>query len=117
MNTESNMHHVVLDSGGIIKGQTQTYHKLGAKFWTITEVLAEIRDMKARERLEMLPVDLEIRTPSEKAMHAVSSFAKQTGDFAALSLVDLKVMALSYDLECQMNGLAFIRESPKVCGG
>ena len=116
MNVDSDMHHVVLDSGGIIKGQTQTYHKLGAKFWTITEVLAEIRDMKARERLELLPVDLEIRTPSERAMHAVSSFARQTGDFAALSLVDLKVMALSYDLECQMNGQTYIRESPKVRG-
>jgi RNA-binding protein NOB1 len=59
-------------------------------------------------------VDLEIRTPSEKAMYAVSSFARQTGDFAALSLVDLKVMALSYDLECQMNGQEFIRDTPKV---
>ena len=108
------MHHVILDSGGIIKGQTNTYHKLGAKFWTISEVLGEIRDMKARERLEMLPVDLEVRTPSEKAMHAVSKFAKQTGDFAALSLVDLKVMALSYDLECQVNGVEFLRETPKV---
>jgi len=107
------MHHVVLDSGGIIKGESNTYHKLGAKFWTISEVLAEIRDMKAREKLEMLPVDLEVRTPSERAMHAVSSFAKQTGDFAALSLVDLKVMALSYDLELQMNGQQFLRESPK----
>lgn len=108
------MHHVVLDSGGIIKGQTQTYHKLGAKFWTISEVLAEVRDMKARERLELLPVDLEIRTPSERAMHAVASFARQTGDFAALSLVDLKVMALCYDLEVENNGPQFLRETPKV---
>ena len=113
--SDENIHHVILDSGGIIKGQTQSYHKLGAKFWTVAEVLNEVRDQKARERLDMLPVDLEVRTPSDKAMRAVSSFAKQTGDFAALSLVDLKVMALAYDLECQNNGQTFIRQSPKVC--
>lgn len=107
------LHHVVLDSGGIIKGETQSFHRLGAKFWTVAEVLSEIRDMKARQQLEMLPVELEVRSPSDNAMRAVSGFARQTGDFAALSLVDLKVMALSYDLEVQMNGMTHIRTAPK----
>ena len=45
-------------------------------------------------------------------MHAVSNFARKTGDFAALSLTDLKVIALLYDFENSENGLQYIRNAP-----
>ena len=32
----------------------------------------------------------------------VTSFAKKTGDYHGLSSVDLKVMALTYQLECEL---------------
>ena len=32
----------------------------------------------------------------------VADFAKKTGDFAVLSRTDLKVLALAYELECQL---------------
>lgn len=108
------MEHIVLDAGALISGETKQLHKFGSKLWTVPEVLAEIRDSKARSQLASLPFEVEIKTPSEKALHAVSNFAHKTGDFAALSLCDLKVMALTFDLETEMNGTVFIREAPKV---
>ena len=78
------------------------------------EVLGEIRDSKARHLLESLPFEIEIRNPSESGMRAVVEFAQKTGDLGHLSLVDLKVLALTYDLEVETNGMRFIRTEPKV---
>jgi RNA-binding protein NOB1 len=108
------MEHIILDAGALISGETKQLHKFGSKLWTVPEVLAEIRDSKARSQLAALPFEVEVRTPSEKALHTVSNFAQKTGDFAALSLCDLKVIALTYDLEIEMNGTVFMREAPKV---
>lgn len=37
-------------------------------FWTIPEVVSEIRDKKARHHLESLPFELKLREPSDEAM-------------------------------------------------
>lgn len=37
-------------------------------FWTTPEVVAEIRDKKARQHLESLPFELKLREPSDEAM-------------------------------------------------
>lgn len=108
------MDHLVVDSGAIIKGVTHSYYKTGLKMWTVSEVLAEIRDSKSRDILLALPFELEIRTPSEKSMMTVSSFTRKTGDFSALSLCDLKVLALTYDIELENNGSKYIRDAPTV---
>lgn len=39
-------------------------------------------------------------------------FSKKTGDFASLSMPDIKVMALTYTLEERTNGLDNIRSEP-----
>ena len=41
---------------------------LGSTFWTIQEVLNEVRDKKARLVMEALPYTIETRVPSEEAM-------------------------------------------------
>ena len=108
------MEHLVLDAGALISGETRTFYKAGCKLWTVPEVLSEIRDSKARAQLAALPFEVEAKDPSDIALRAVSAFARKTGDFAALSLCDLKVIALTYDLETEHNGTEFIREAPKV---
>ena len=95
--------HVIVDAGAIIKGQLNTFHQFGTRFYTTPEIIWEIRDKKAREKLSSLPFDLEIKTPSDVGMHKVSAFAQESGDFTQLSLNDLKLLALTYDLEVQMN--------------
>jgi RNA-binding protein NOB1 len=50
-----------------------------------------VRDSKARAFLSQLHVDIAQRSPSAAALAAVTAFAKATGDYAALSLNDLRV--------------------------
>ena len=76
-------------------------------------MLDEIRDKKSRALLERLPFTLQTREPSADAMKAVIHFSRKTGDFSYLSLTDLRVMALSYQLEVEANGSDHLRSSPE----
>eukprot|EP00946_MAST-07B_sp_MAST-7B-sp1_P001003 g1003.t1 len=102
--------NLVVDAGPIIRGE-QLAH-LAHTFWTVPEVIAEIRDSKSRARLQALPYELKVKEPSATAMRAVTTFAKKTGDLQALSLNDLKVIALTYMLETQENGSDHLRKEP-----
>jgi len=102
---------VVLDSGAIIKGGR--LEGLGQKFWTISEVLGEVKDSNARAVLDTLAVDLEVREVDPVALAAVTHFSKLTGDYQRLSVVDLKVMALTYQMEKQFHGTAHLQSAPR----
>ena len=102
---------VVLDSGAIIKGGR--LEGLGDKFWTIKEVLGEVRDSNARAVLDTLAVELEVREVDPSALAVVTQFAKLTGDHQRLSAVDLRVMALTYQLEKQFHGTAHLNSRPR----
>ncbi|CAO3665886.1 unnamed protein product [Umbelopsis vinacea] len=101
---------LVIDSAPLLKG-TPLRH-LAQRFCTIPEVVGEIRDKQSREYIKNLPFELELITPSEDAMKAVVDFSRKTGDFATLSVVDLKVLALTYMLEVQANGTIRLRTEP-----
>ena len=103
---------LVIDSGAIIKGHGRNFHTIANRFVTVDEVVAEIRDSKSRDLLLKLPFELEIHNPSDEAMAAVAKFAEKSGDFAALSLTDLKVMALAYTFEINLSDKSHIREEP-----
>ncbi|CAG8438264.1 581_t:CDS:2 [Ambispora leptoticha] len=103
---------LVLDSGSLIKG-TPVRH-LAEKFYTVPEVLAEIRDKKSRDYLAQLPFELISLTPSDQALKEVINFSKKSGDFSSLSVVDIKVLALTYMLEVEANGTTRIRKEP-IC--
>ena len=109
--TTPTLQHLVVDAGPIIKGER--LEKLAVNFWTVPEVIAEIRDSKSRERLQNLPYELKTLEPDAKSMKAVTDFAKKTGDLQAISFNDLKVIALTYMLESQNNGTEHLRKEPK----
>ncbi|RKO88837.1 Nin one binding Zn-ribbon like-domain-containing protein [Blyttiomyces helicus] len=104
------VHTLVVDAAPLIKA-TPIAH-LATRFITTPDVMREIRDRQARANLAALPFELEVRAPSEDAMAAVVAFAKKTGDFAALSAADLKVIALTYMLEKETTGIAHLRTEP-----
>jgi RNA-binding protein NOB1 len=113
---------MVVDSGPIIKQDVRNLMGKANSYYITPTVLREIRDSKAREYLEhsVMPLlDLQVREPSDKAIQDVIAFAKQTGDYASLSTVDLQVLALTLDLEREgnlVNGntdLEHIRTTPK----
>lgn len=47
-----------------------------------------------------------------ESLCAVTKFARATGDFQTLSLVDIKLIALTYELEDQVNGTRNLRDVP-----
>ncbi|CAG8609415.1 5965_t:CDS:2 [Ambispora gerdemannii] len=83
---------LVLDSGSLIKG-TPVRH-LAEKFYTVPEVLAEIRDKESRDYLAQLPFELISLTPSDQALKEVINFSKKSGDFSSLSVVDVKAKTI-----------------------
>ena len=93
---------LVVDSGGFIKNAP--LRELANRLVTLHDVVSEIRDKETRQRLQVLPYELEFRNPSSLGLSKVSEFAKKTGDFASLSLTDLNVLAVTWDLEVELRG-------------
>ena len=92
----------MLDSGPLLTAHL--YSSLSNSYYTVPEVISEIRDPASKAKLASLPFVLKTRIPSADAYRRVWEFAKATGDVGALSKTDLKVMALVLDLEMECNG-------------
>ena len=69
----SRLRDLVVDAGAIIKGVPLA--NLADNLWTVEEVVQEIKDRRARELLESLPVELRTREPSTEAMRFIAQFA------------------------------------------
>ncbi|KAK7114004.1 RNA-binding protein NOB1-like [Littorina saxatilis] len=102
--------HVVVDAGGFIRNAP--VREIGEEVYTVPEVVQESCDKATRQRLQVLPYTLNFKKPSAEAILAVSDFAKKTGDYRNLSLVDISVLALTYMLEKQHEGTTHIRTAP-----
>ncbi|GHJ88225.1 hypothetical protein NliqN6_4627 [Naganishia liquefaciens] len=105
---------LVLDAGPLLS--LTPLRNVATKYLTTPAVLAELRDVNAREHWERLKllqdIDVEVREPDAVSMSKVMAWAKHTGDIAVLSRTDLGVIALTYAAEVEMNGFANIREAP-----
>uniref|UniRef100_A0AC34QJ73 RNA-binding protein NOB1 n=1 Tax=Panagrolaimus sp. JU765 TaxID=591449 RepID=A0AC34QJ73_9BILA len=96
------VHHLVVDSGGFIKNAPLI--DIGSKIYTLDDVIEEIRDKATRQRIKALPFELILREPTTESIKAVIDVSKKTGDYASLSLVDIKVIALTLDLHIENCG-------------
>lgn len=105
---------LVVDSGPIIRmGMSSLWNRADA-FYTVPAVVREIRDAKARQHLENLPVELIQREPSPEGIQAAIEFSKQTGDYQSLSSVDMQVLGLLYDMEREgCLDMSHVRKTPK----
>lgn len=81
---------------------------------TVPEVVSEIKNKRQLKRLCILPYDLTIDEPSPESVRHVIDFAKKTGDYLSLSSADIKVIALTYQLEKELVGVAHLRTEPVV---
>lgn len=102
--------HVVVDSGAFMK--CLTLQDLGETIYSTQEVVAEIKDRQTRQRLQVLPYELNLREPAPECIHFVTEFAKRTGDYTFLSATDIKVLALTYQLEKEVVGVDHLRKEP-----
>lgn len=101
------VHTIVLDAGPLLKNvpPLSTLLAQAEELVTTPAVVGEIRDPDARQRVETLYLPfLKQRSPSPKSVQVLSEFARKTGDRAVLSKVDIEVLALAYEIECERNG-------------
>jgi len=100
----------VVDANAVFKGFDVTDPRVVCV--TIPEVLDEIRDARGRARVAASGDALSTSEPSEASMDAVRRFASKTGDVHALSRVDMKLIALAYDLEARCHGVEHLNTEP-----
>jgi RNA-binding protein NOB1 len=112
--TNEILEYLVIDTGAVLRGESYSFLNIAKTICTITEVLNEIRDSKSRQLLEKLPYKIEIMTPSDKALKEVVAFCRKTGDFNALSLTDIKLIALVYTLESSLFSDSHLLQRSKV---
>lgn len=107
MASVTSINSIVLDAGPILRNEPPVSSLLAQSeaLFTVPSVITEIRDATARTRLEttLLPF-LTLRTPEEQSVKVIMEFARRTGDLSVLSRVDIQILALAYELECERNG-------------
>lgn len=86
--------------------------QIAEKMVTCQEVVDEIRNKRQLRRLVVLPYDLEIKHVFPENVQIITEFSKKTGDYPSLSLTDIKVMALTYQLEREKVGTDHLRTEP-----
>eukprot|EP01023_Acetabularia_acetabulum_P048717 TRINITY_DN5162_c0_g1_i5.p1 TRINITY_DN5162_c0_g1~~TRINITY_DN5162_c0_g1_i5.p1 ORF type:complete len:496 (-),score=76.48 TRINITY_DN5162_c0_g1_i5:59-1546(-) len=92
----------VVDANAIISGIR--FQRVGDAVVTIPEVISEVRDQKSREYLEQLPFGIQVLQPETQHLNRIRTFARDTGDLQVLSEVDMKLLALSLQLEIALYG-------------
>ncbi|XP_073706396.1 RNA-binding protein NOB1-like [Garra rufa] len=110
--------HVVVDAGAFIK--RAPLHEIGKNIYTVKDVVEEIRDKPTKRSLAFLPYQLNYKEPFPEHVRFVTEFAKKTGDYPSLSATDIKVLALTYQLEIENVGTEHLNKEPvkkvEICG-
>ncbi|KAG7823723.1 hypothetical protein KL909_003120 [Ogataea angusta] len=99
----SKVNTLVLDAGPLITQSASTLQKHAENFFTTPGVFNELKDEHARKQAALWGERLLIRQPKSDAIKAVADFAKLTGDHMVLSQNDIHILALAYELECELN--------------
>ncbi|KAI2653358.1 RNA-binding protein NOB1 [Labeo rohita] len=102
--------HVVVDAGAFIK--RAPLHEIGKNIYTLKDVVDEIRDKPTKRSLAFLPYQLNFKEPFPEHVRFVTEFAKKTGDYPSLSATDIKVLALTYQLEIENVGTEHLKKEP-----
>uniref|UniRef100_A0A3Q0QWZ1 RNA-binding protein NOB1 n=1 Tax=Amphilophus citrinellus TaxID=61819 RepID=A0A3Q0QWZ1_AMPCI len=103
--------HVVADAGAFLK--KAPLQEIGRNIYTLKDVVDEIRDKPTRRGLAFLPYQLHFREPHPEHIRH-TEFSKKTGDYPSLSATDIKVLALTYQLELEHVGVQHLRKEPEV---
>ncbi|XP_063829868.1 RNA-binding protein NOB1 [Ostrinia nubilalis] len=104
--------HLVVDTTAFIKAAN--LQDLAENVYTIQEVIDEITNDRQRRKLVVLPYDLKVKNVFAENIKFVTDFSKKTGDYTSLSATDIKVMALTYQLEKEMIGTEHLKTEPTM---
>eukprot|EP00180_Rhodochaete_pulchella_P001091 Plantae.Rhodophyta-Rhodochaete_pulchella.ctg1907.p1 GENE.Plantae.Rhodophyta-Rhodochaete_pulchella.ctg1907~~Plantae.Rhodophyta-Rhodochaete_pulchella.ctg1907.p1 ORF type:complete len:418 (+),score=63.36 Plantae.Rhodophyta-Rhodochaete_pulchella.ctg1907:56-1309(+) len=110
---------LVLDTAAFVSGPDSLFTGAAVdqqhpELYTVESVVLEVRDARARSRLAALQqgttTSLHVCMPTSEALTEVSRFARLTGDYGSLSAADIRVLALVWMLEVEVNGPKYIRQ-------
>ncbi|XP_045775928.1 RNA-binding protein NOB1 [Maniola jurtina] len=104
--------HLVVDTTAFIRAAN--LQDIAEAVYTVQEVVEEITNDRQRRKLVVLPYDLKIKDVFTENIKFVSEFAKKTGDYTSLSATDIKVMALTYQLEKEIIGAGHLKTEPTI---
>ncbi|KAK6465738.1 Nin one binding Zn-ribbon like-domain-containing protein [Scheffersomyces coipomensis] len=94
---------LVLDAAPLITQSASALQHFAQTFYTTPGVYAELKDEHARQQLVLWADNLKVRHPKPESIQRVNAFAKLTGDYSVLSLNDIHIIALAFELECELN--------------
>ncbi|KHJ86468.1 Nin one binding Zn-ribbon like protein [Oesophagostomum dentatum] len=77
--------------------------EIAEHYYSPPEVVTELKSRRSKITFDILPFEVVIREPTTEAIRKVVEASKKTGDFVSLSLVDIKVIALTYDLHSEFS--------------
>ncbi|KAG5518715.1 hypothetical protein PMAC_002684 [Pneumocystis sp. 'macacae'] len=95
---------LVLDTASFISFPKSSIMNKATSFYTVPNVMTEIKDEKSLQELSLWKDKINIRVPQSSFIKEIISFSKKTGDYEVLSITDIHIIALTYELECEMNG-------------
>ncbi|CAG9790773.1 unnamed protein product [Diatraea saccharalis] len=104
--------HLVVDTTAFIKAAN--LQDMAENVYTIQEVIDEITNDRQRRKLVVLPYDLKTKEVFSEHIKFVTDFSKKTGDYTSLSATDIKVMALTYQLEKEKIGTDHLKTEPTM---
>lgn len=93
---EKPVKHLVLDTGAIIANVN--LHDIAENYYAPPEIVDELKSRRSHIVVDMLPFEIVFRSPTATSLKRVAEASKKTGDFVSLSLTDIKVIALTWDL-------------------
>lgn len=102
--------HLIVDTAGFIsKAPLQDF---GVNIYTIQEVVNEVTNKRQKTDLSVLPYTLNIETVFPENIQFVVNFSKKTGDYPNLSITDVKVIALAYQVHKEKYGADDLKIEP-----
>ncbi|XP_061560507.1 RNA-binding protein NOB1 isoform X1 [Phycodurus eques] len=109
---QSRVEHVVADAAAFLN--KVPLQDVAKNVYTLKDVVDEIRDKATRRSLAFLPYQLDLRQPRAEHVRLVTEFSKKTGDYRGLSSTDIKVVALTLQLEEEHVGTQHLRKEPRL---
>ncbi|VVC40943.1 Ribonuclease Nob1, eukaryote,PIN domain-like,Nin one binding (NOB1) Zn-ribbon-like,Ribonuclease, PIN [Cinara cedri] len=103
--------HLIVDTAGFI--DNAPLQEFGVNIYTIQEVVNEVTNKQQKTDLSVLPYTLNIKTVFPEHVQFVVDFSKKTGDFPNLSITDIKVIALAYQVHKENYGTDNLKTEPE----
>ncbi|KAL6439987.1 hypothetical protein ACFW04_002974 [Cataglyphis niger] len=112
MDNTNKIQHLIVDTSAFIRNAA--LQDIGVNILTEQAVVDEITSKRQLRRLVVLPYDLKVQEAFAENIKFVTEFSKKSGDYTSLSATDIKIIALTYQLEKEKVGTAHLKDAPTI---